>query len=414
MFSTRRDFLRTSLATGGMVSWGLTVPAFLSRTAAAAGQAGKPGVKDTILVVVQLTGGNDGLNSVIPYADAEYAKLRPTLKQPNAQIKKINDHVGLHPSMDGLAGLLQDQALCVVQGVGYPNPNQSHFRSMDIWQAASTEETVTEGWIGKALKSLSGAPSFHLAGKNESAPLALAGAPVRVPSIASLEDFQLRTAAASSADSKEQRMIIEDAVRPSGGQPNLLDFVKRTAVNTYDSSRRLQEIGKNYQPKATYPNTPLAGHLKLAAQLIDANLGARIFYVSIDGFDTHANQQGAHAGLLKQLSEAMTAFYKDMAARGHKDRILMMTFSEFGRRAKENGSRGTDHGSAAPMLLVGGRLKAGVVGEHPSLTKLEMGNLKHHTDFRQVYAAVLEKWLGISSKEVLGAAFQPLDILKTV
>ena len=176
----------------------------------------------------------------------------------------------------------------------------------------------------------------------------------------------------------------------------------------------MQEIGKNYQPKATYPNTPLAGHLKLAAQLIDANLGARIFYVSIDGFDTHANQQGAHAGLLKQLSEAMTAFYKDMAARGHKDRILMMTFSEFGRRAKENGSRGTDHGSAAPMLLVGGRLKAGVVGEHPSLTKLEMGNLKHHTDFRQVYAAVLEKWLGIGSREVLGAAFQPLDILKTV
>src|SRR5437588_1716303 len=412
MIPTRRDFLRSSIATGSLVSWGLTVPAFVSRTAAAAPDAGKPGAKETILVVVQLTGGNDGLNTVIPFKDADYVKLRPTLKLPKDQVRKLNDHVGLHPSMEGLAGLLQDQALCVVQGVGYPNPNQSHFRSMDIWQAASTEETVTEGWIGKALKSLPGAPSFHLAGKNESAPLALAGAPVRVPSIASLEDFQLRTAAASSADSKEQRMIIEDAVRPSGGQPNLLDFVKRTAVNTYDSSRRLQEIGKNYQPKATYPNTPLAGHLKLAAQLIDADLGARIFYLSIDGFDTHANQQVAHANLLKQVSDAMTAFYKDMAARGHKDRILMMTFSEFGRRAHENGSKGTDHGSAAPMLLVGGKVKAGVIGEHPSLTKLSMDNLVHRTDFRQVYATILDNWLGIKSKEVLGEYFKPVNIFR--
>src|SRR5437870_9971002 len=409
MIPTRRDFLKST----GLVACGLTVPRFLSRTAMAAPLAGKPGAKDTILVVIQLTGGNDGLNTVIPFKDAEYAKLRPTLKQPKDQLKRINDDIALHPALSGLAGLLEDQALCVVQGVGYPNPSQSHFRSMDIWQAASTEETVTEGWIGKALKSLSGAPSFHLAGKNESAPLALAGAPVRVPSIASLEDFQLRTAAASSADSKEQRMIIEDAVRPSGGQPNLLDFVKQTAVNTYASSRRLQEIGKNYQPKAAYPNTPLAGHLKLAAQLIDANFGARIFYVSIDGFDTHANQLNAHANLLRQVSDAMTAFYKDMAARGHKDRVLMMTFSEFGRRAHENGSKGTDHGSAAPMLLVGGKVKAGVVGEHPSLTKLSMDNLVHHTDFRQVYAAILDKWLGISSKEVLGESFKPLDVLRT-
>ncbi|HEV3444376.1 MAG TPA: DUF1501 domain-containing protein, partial [Gemmataceae bacterium] len=163
-----------------------------------------------------------------------------------------------------------------------------------------------------------------------------------------------------------------------------------------------------------YPNTPLASHLKLAAQLIDANFGARIFYVSIDGFDTHANQLNTHANLLRQVSDAMTAFYKDMAARGHKDRILMMTFSEFGRRAHENGSKGTDHGSAAPMLLVGGKVKAGVVGEHPSLIKLSMDNLVHHTDFRQVYAAVLDKWLGISSKEVLGDSFKPLDVLRMV
>ena len=408
MFTTRRDFLKSS----SLVAWGLTVPGFVGRTARAAQTAGKPGSKDTILVVVQLTGGNDGLNTVIPFDDPEYAKLRPTLKIGKNQVKKINDSIGLHPSMTGLAGLLQEQALCVVQGVGYPNPSQSHFRSMDIWQSASTSESAAEGWIGKALKGLPASPSFHLANSNESSPLALNGAPVRVPSITSLADFQLKTAAASGADSRDQRSIIEGSAKPQTGKPNLLDFVQRTAVNTYASSKRLQEIGKNYQPKSPYPNTPLANKLKLAAQLIDANLGARIFYVSLDGFDTHANQANAHTNLLRQVSDAMTAFYKDLAARGHKDRLLMMTFSEFGRRAKENGSRGTDHGSGAPLFLVGGKVKPGLVGEHPKLTELPAGNLKFHTDFRQVYAAVLDQWLGVPSKDVLGADFKPAAIFK--
>lgn len=409
---SRRSFLKSSLATGSLVSWGMTVPTFLSRTALATAAADKPGAKDTVLVVVQLTGGNDGLNTVIPFTDPEYAKARPTLKLPTDQIRKLNDLFGLHPSMTGLADLLQQQALCVVQGVGYPNPSQSHFRSMDIWQAASTEATLTEGWIGKALKSIPSAPAFHVSENNESSPLALTGAPVRAPSIRSLEDFQLKMAAASGAEKREQRKIIEDTVKVQTSQPGLLDFVKRTAVNTYDSSKRLQEIGKNYEPKSPYPNTGLANRLKLAAQLIDADLGARIFYVSIDGFDTHANQANAHANLLREVSDAMTAFFKDMSARGQKDRILMMTFSEFGRRARENGSKGTDHGSAAPILLVGGKVKPGIVGAHPSIAQLEMGNLKHHTDFRQVYAAILDKWLGVPSSQVLGSGYQAVDVLK--
>jgi uncharacterized protein (DUF1501 family) len=412
MDPTRREFLRTSAAAGGLVSWGLTVPTFLSRTAAAAPDASKPGARDTILVVVELTGGNDGLNTVIPFADAEYAKLRPTLRVPTAQVKKLNDAVGLHPSLDGLAKLLESQALCVVQGVGYPNPSQSHFRSMDIWQAGSTAKELSEGWIGKALKHMPNPPAFHLARDDERSPLALTGAPVRVPSLATLEAFQLQTVAASGADKKKQQAVMEGVVQPKATKAGLLDFVQRTAANTYASSRRLQEIGKNYQPKVPYPGTQLGQHLRLAAQLIDANLGARIFYVSLAGFDTHASQQNTHANLLRQLADAMAAFYQDLAARGQKDRTLLMTFSEFGRRARENGSRGTDHGSAAPMLLVGGRVKAGVVGEHPSLTELEQGNLKHRIDFRQVYAAVLDQWLGVSSKEVLGQAFQPVPVLR--
>ncbi|HZY83311.1 MAG TPA: DUF1501 domain-containing protein [Gemmataceae bacterium] len=414
MTANRRDFLKASVASAGLVSWGLGVPGFLARTAAAAPASHKPGGKDTLLVVVELNGGNDGLNTVIPFKDPLYAKYRPTLKLPTAELKKVNDEIGLHPQLGGLAELLQDNALSIVQGVGYPNPNESHFRSMDIWQTASLAETAAEGWLGKALKGLPAAPAFHLKSNNQRAPVAFDGAPVRPPSINTLEEFQLQMAATSGADKKQQREIIEGAAKPGTGKPDLLDFVRRTATNTYASSRRLQEIGKNYQPKVPYPNTPLAGRLKLAAQLIDADLGARIFYVSIGGFDTHATQAPAHANLMGQLSAAMTAFFKDVAARGHRDRVLMMTFSEFGRRVKENGSKGTDHGSAAPMLLVGGKVKAGLVGAHPTLTSLDANtNLKHHTDFRQVYAAVLDRWLGVPSKDVLGEAFKPVDVLKS-
>jgi uncharacterized protein (DUF1501 family) len=408
MTFNRRDFLKG----GSMVALGLTVPTFMSRTAFASPNAAKPGAKDSILVVIQLTGGNDGLNTVIPLKDAEYAKLRPTLKQPNDQLKKVNDELALHPSLGGLAGLLEDQALCIVQGVGYPNPSQSHFRSMDIWQAASTAEKLSEGWIGKALKQTPSSGAFHVKAGGEGGWLALDGAPVRVPSITSLEDFQLKMTAASGADKRDQQKIIEGAVKGGADKPSLLDYVQRTAANTYASSKRLQDIGKNYQPKAEYPNTGLASRLKLAAQLVDADLGTRIFYISLENFDTHANQANQHVTLLSELSGAMTAFYKDMAARGHKDRILMMTFSEFGRRAKENGSKGTDHGSAAPMFLVGAKVKPGVVGTHPSLTQLEDGNLKHHTDFRQVYAAVLDQWLGVSSKAIVGDGFEPVEIFK--
>jgi len=410
---TRRSFLKQSIATTGLIAWGLNAPRFLTRTAWATPPTGKPGAKDTILVVVQLTGGNDGLNTVVPFADEGYGKLRKELKLPTEQLKKINDQLGLHPSLDGLAGLLQDNALCIVQGVGYPNPDESHFRSMDIWQGASQEKTISEGWLGKALVKLTNAPAFHCAADNEESPLAFDGAPAKVPSLTRLEDFQLKTLASSGPDKSAQRRVIEEAAKLGGGKkPGLLDFVQQTAVNTYASSKRLQELAKNYEPKTPYPATGLANRLKLAAQLIEADLGARVYYVTIDGFDTHANQLQTHANLLREVSDAMTAFFKDLSGRGQRDRVLMMTFSEFGRRARENGSKGTDHGSAAPMFLVGGKVKSGVVGEHPSLTDIPMNKLKHHTDFRQVYAAVLEQWLGVPAKDVLGGDYKAVQVFK--
>ena len=409
--SSRREFLKST----SLLGFGASVPTFLGRTAFAAPPAGSPGAKDTVLVVVQLTGGNDGLNSVVPFTNAEYYKLRPTIAIPKDKVRKLTDDLGLHPAMDGLAKLYTEQsAVCVVQGVGYPNPSQSHFRSMDVWHAASTEESLTEGWLGKSLKQKQ-LPAFHLAGGNESAPLALTGAPARVPSITTLEDFQLKMAAASGADKANQKGVITDVAKTPGSANNLLDFVSRTQMNTYASSDKLAALGKNYQPKVPYPATGLGTRLKLAAQLIDGGIGARVFYVSIDGFDTHAGQggaDGAHAGLLRQVSESITAFYQDLSERGHKDRLCVMTFSEFGRRGMENGSKGTDHGSGAPMFLVGGKVKPGVTGEHPSLTKMEQGNLIHSTDFRRVYAAVLGRWLGVDPKPVVGDAHKSLDVFK--
>src|SRR5439155_15955400 len=209
-----------------------------------------------------------------------------------------------------------------------------------------------------------------------------------------------------------QRELLDHVSRPSNQPPSLLDFVQRTAVQTYASSQRLAAIGRDYQPRVPYPTSALGNHLKLAAQLIDAGLGARLFYVTHDGFDTHAAQGPVHANLLRDVSDSLTAFYRDMAARGQRDRILIMTFSEFGRRGHENGSQGTDHGSGAPMMLIGGRVRAGLVGEHPRLTNLDNGNLPHAIDFRQVYATLLDQWLGVPSRQVLGQAYNAVEILR--
>src|SRR5262245_3973078 len=232
----RREFLRVSAAGSSLIALDGLLPSFLGRTAAQAPTADRAGARDTILVVVQLTGGNDGLNTVIPFNDADYARHRPTLRQTTHH--RINDRIAFHSSMNGLNELLQDNAVCVVQGVGYPNPSQSHFRSMDIWQAASTAQDLNEGWIGKALRHIPAAASFHLANQNESAPLALTGAPARVPTIATLEDFQLRLEASNAGDRRQQRELLDRASAPlapmgrgAGGEGSgsLLDFVQRTA-----------------------------------------------------------------------------------------------------------------------------------------------------------------------------------------
>lgn len=413
MFLHRRSFLKSTFAGTGLVAYGLSSPQFLTRAAAATPLLDAKGSRDTILVVVQLTGGNDGLNTVIPFYDPLYAASRPTLKQKPSDIKKLNKDIGLHPAMQGLAELFNEQALTIVQGVGYPNPNQSHFTSMDIWHSARLDGPYSDGWLGRSLghfKQGSGS-GYHLGNQGEASPLALTGS-IKCPTITSLADMELRASGHTNLDRKHQRETIEKSGQASVTESSsLLNYVQRTSAGTFSTVKKLREIAKNYDSKVPYPANRLGERLKLAAQLIDVEIGARIFYVEQDGYDTHADQAGNHSRLLTELSSALTAFYRDLKARGHAKRVVILTFSEFGRRVKENGSQGTDHGAAAPVFLLGERVNGGLVGAHPRLDKLDDGNLIHHTDFRSIYSTILDQWLGVPSNKIVGQ-FQNLQLLK--
>lgn len=416
MLASRRQFLQATLGSSTLLSAGLTVPAFLARSAWAAsdpavGQIGAKG--ENILVVVQLAGGNDGLNTVIPFADDGYGRNRITLRIPDEQVLKLNDQTGLHPQMEGFKKLFESQRLAIVQGVGYPNPDRSHFRSMDIWHTAKPDrEDKTDGWLGRAIDSDpreagQDVPALHL-GPNQ-LPLALVSQKTPVPSIESMAGFRLQTTGGALPLTSLAQLA--EAARPDA--PPLLDFLRRSTLNAYASSAQVQEALKEERSAAAYPDFSLAQKLKQIAQLIDAKLSTRIYYVSLDGFDTHANQLAAQAALLNQLSASVSAFIEDLAQRGHQDRVLVLSFSEFGRRVRENASQGTDHGTAAPVFLAGGRVASGMLGSQPSLSDLDgEGDLKFHTDFRRLYASLLDGWLGCPSEKVLGQRFEPLGIVK--
>jgi uncharacterized protein (DUF1501 family) len=389
---TRRNFLKSS----ALLSLAPTVPGFLARTA----RAVAPERDARVLVVLQLDGGNDGLNTLVPFADPEYAKLRPSLKVATGRLLKVNDRFGLHPSLTGFSKLLEAGSLGVVPGVGYPNPNRSHFRSMAIWQSArfDPEEHNGLGWLGRALdgSDKAGNPAALLVGP-ESPPVALRG----------------RRSVAAALDRVEDLTLIEPMARatPAGSSEDLLGFVRRATLDSYATADRLAGLaGKGTD--AAYPDTGLGRRLRLAARLLKADLGTRVFYAVQSGYDTHASQNFQHAGLLNELAGAVKAFFDDLTAAKIADRVALMVFSEFGRTVKENGSAGTDHGTAAPVFLAGPGVKAGVTGTQPSLTDLAGGEPKMTTDFRRVYATLLEDWLGMPAAAALAGPFEKLPLLR--
>ena len=403
--SNRREFLK-QFGAASVVSLGVTPPRLLIQAA----EASSANSDQRVLVMIQLAGGNDGLNTLIPYGDDAYYKARPGIGISKNQILRINERLGLHPRMTGLRELYDEGKIAIVQGVGYPQPDRSHFRSMDIWQSAQPQNpTPRDGWLGRALDwqlDQSPARAEGLTLGTDKLPLSFVSGRVNVPTLRRLEDFQLVDGNGPSSQRTLKREALNRAVASSAGAQPELDFLRRATATALTSADRMKSLSASYAPAAEYPVTGLANRLKLIAQMVVAELPARMYFVALDGFDTHAQQEGGHAALLAELSGAIRAFERDLAGHGVGDRVLLSTFSEFGRRVAENGSLGTDHG-AASMLFALTPDKAGLYGNYPSLTSLDDGDLLYSTDFRSVYATLL-KWLQIPSEPVLGPGFEPM------
>jgi uncharacterized protein (DUF1501 family) len=373
--------------------------------------------RDTVLVVVQLSGGNDGLNTVVPYEDDEYARSRPTLRLPRNTLHKINPLLGFHPRMGAFAELYKEGYLSIVQGVGYPNSDRSHEGAMRVWHTADPGRPSRQtGWLGRAVDSIWSANETDTRAVFVgpiSQPFGLNAESAIVPSIHSLRDLTI----GQMPGYPKGQSAKKDAAAFGGVDTDnpLLDFLRRSTLNAHHGSQRI-EAAERAGGTANYPSFQLAWSFRTIAQLIRADVGIRIFFTElggggIGGFDNHANQLGNHCALLHQLSESVAAFIHDLNRDKLLARVILMTFSEFGRTLKENGRRGTGHGAAAPIFLAGGRLKGGLIGPRPSLTDLDNGGLEFHTDFRRVYATVLDRWLGFESRTVLDEQFEPLDIL---
>lgn len=408
--TTRREFLQRSGQGIGLLAFSQYAPRFLVQSTLASTPA--PEKDRTILVLVQLAGGNDGLNTVIPFEDADYYRLRPTLGIAKDKVLPIADTIGLHPSCSALQRLCNDGKLAVVQNVGYPNPNRSHFRSMEIWETASeSDEFSATGWVGRYLdNACAGAP----APSNDPVAIHISqGVPQSFLSNEPHPTFGLLPAGVSRRDNEDSRKLLEAMIgAPSAAaEPGNSTFLRQTLMDTLVTEKKVQQIIGAYRPSSPYPGSVLSTSLRSVAALISAGLPTRVYFVTLGGFDTHSNQLGQHANLLAQLSDALAAFQRDLEARKLDGQVLTMTFSEFGRRPSENESRGTDHGTAAPLFVMGSRVRAGVHGTPPSLQLQRNQDLGFTTDFRAVYATVLERWLNCPTKGVLEQRFEALPFV---
>ena len=440
---TRREFLRTSVL-GGALSW--TVPAFLANTFSALNADAKDsaiqtvtGKDGTILVVLQMAGGNDGINTVVPYASDHYHKARPTLGLKAGEVLKLSDSIGLHPALTGFKSLYDAGQLAVVQGVGYPNPNRSHFRSTEIWATATDEDKFERhGWLGRFFdNNCTGAdpavgvaiarqlPQSFWSGSGKGIcfdnpynyKFQSGGHPkqgqmdMTEESYKKLNEVNDVSMSGGEANSGDTIGTVSGAMPMHGGRA--VDFIERTALDAQVSSDEVRGIANRVQNSATYPGSQLGNSLKLVAKLIGGGLPTRIYYVSQGGYDTHTNQLGTQQRLLADLGDSVKAFTQDLRAQGNMSRVLVMTFSEFGRRVQENANGGTDHGAAAPLFVVGDKVKAGLLGHYPSLAPSDLfqGDIKYTTDFRSVYAGVLESWLKTKSVPIVGRQFAPLELV---
>lgn len=398
----RRDFLKTSVfaAAGTML-----VPHFLK-----AHQSGiTKEANGKVLVVIQLSGGNDGLNTVVPYRNDIYYRERPALAIKKEKILTLNDEIGLNPALESLRRLYDDGRVSILNNVGYPNPDRSHFRSMDIWQTASSaDEYLTTGWLGRYLDSSCAGCEIkphHMLEIDDTLSLAMKGK--RANGLSMLDPQKLYRQTRNGMAWNLAKTFAHDEE-----EHDPVSYLYKTLADTESSADYLFEKGNVKGRQIEYPNSELGKGLKTIAELIISGVDTQVYYVSLSGFDTHVGQRNQQDRLLKQYAEAVSVFVDDLKKQGQLDRTMVMTFSEFGRRVKQNGSNGTDHGTANNVFLIGGAQRNSVIyNEAPNLMDLDGGDIKYSLDFRDLYSSLLKDWLGADDKVILGKSFAGLKDL---
>lgn len=402
--STRREFLGQSARGIGLLAFCQYAPSFLTQSAYAG--APLPERDRTILVLIQLAGGNDGLNTLIPYEDDRYYKLRPRLAIDRREILPAYDGFGFHPACTSMLELFKEGQLGIIQNVGYPNPNRSHFRSSEIWETASdSNEYVSTGWLGRYFdNSCNGTPEdedpngIHVT--DQLPQLFLSNNPHNLFGL-SRAGLRRKGQGSSLLDDLMETPALGDNVK----------FLQHTMMDALVTEKHIRNITVGYRPMVDYPASRLSASLRSVAAMITAGLSTRVYFVSQGGYDTHTNQAQTQNRLLDELSESMAAFQHDLQAHGLQDQVLTMTFSEFGRRPAENSGGGTDHGTAAPLFVMGGKLRKHILGTPPSLNVGPKQDLVYSTDFRRVYATILQNWLNCDSAQVLDGNFDSLDFV---
>ena len=406
---SRRDFLRKGLYGIGVTAG---LPVLLSRTSASLAAQALRGTSvethpERILVVVELSGGNDGLNTVVPFGDDAYYRVRPNLGIPASEAIPIADGFGFHPSLVGFERLYKDGLMGVVHGCGYENPSLSHFSSMGFWHTGVPNGGEQLGWLGRLADGVYDHDAQGNIIVNIGTRQSLA---VRARHHQPLVFNDPRSFRRDGSETEKQTI---EAMRPAAPVNPTLEFLSATATNAIESSQFVREAAAGYSTTVDYGIGGLSPQLRRVAALIDAEMPTRLYYVTYQGnsFDTHVHQADPHARLLAYTADAVRGFVEDLKRIGRADDVAIMMFTEFGRRVEENASLGTDHGTATPMFVIGNGVKGGLHGRHPSLTDLDDGNLKMTTDFRRVYATMIEEWLGFSDTEsILKGAFEPLEL----
>ena len=399
MYIKRKEFIQI----GSLATASLLLPKFLK---AFEGRTMVP-MGNKVVVILQLSGGNDGLNTVIPVRNDLYYKARPKLGITKDKVLLLTDEVGLNPALTGFKELYDDGSLGILNSVGYPNPDRSHFRSMDIWQTASqSSEYWNNGWVGRYLDAQCKGCDKPTQAIEIDDILSLAMKGYNIKGIAVKDPRRLY----GTANEKFFKEVMKNHTDEAGEQP--ADYLYKTMAETLSSADYIFQQSKLHPTKAEYPKTDLGNSMKTIASLIFSEINTKVYYVSLGSFDTHINQEGQQQRLFTEMNDAVKAFVKDLKANNRFDDVMLFTFSEFGRRVAQNASNGTDHGTANNMFLISGGLKQkGVINALPDLADLDEGDLKYKVDFKNVYATVLNKWLNANDKEILAKQYDYLSFI---